>query len=424
MRKFLFISFFIFLFIIDCKSDDGVGFVYNNKIYKKNIKTVLLYKQGWELSYPIINLSSDEVLKLSFDDLDSTTNNYSYTIIHCEADWTESSVIPFDYVEGFNDNPINDYDFSINTTVRYTHYYLTIPNNDIQLKLSGNYIIKVYQDYNKDSVIFTKRFSVVDQQININSLVKKATLFEYSNTSHEIDFSIIHTFPIDDPFNSLKVIVKQNNRADNAITNLKPLFIRDNVLIYDYDEDNLFPGGNEFRNFDIKSLRYKTEHVNTIIYIKPYYHVELTTDNKRTFQRYFYNRDLNGKYMIKNVDGQDDELDADYVYVYFTLPLDQPLIDGNLYVFGQLSNWNCNKQNQMTYNYERKIYELRMLLKQGYYNYEYAFVKTGTNKIDNTFIEGSHFETEDDYSIYVYYRDFSSNYDQLIGYTITNSVVR
>lgn len=425
MQKILLLILLLFLFITNCKSDDGVGFVYKDKIYKTYIKTVLLYKQGWELSYPIINLNSDELLELSFDDLDSTTNNYSYTIIHCDANWTESSIMPFDYMEGFDDNPINDYDFSVNTTIKYTHYHLTIPNNDIQLKLSGNYIIKVYQNYNKDSVVFTKRFSIVNQQVNINAVVKKPTLVEYSNTSHEIDFSIIHnSFPIDDPFNSIKVIIKQNNRSDNAISNLKPLFVKDNILIYDYDEGNLFAGGNEFRSFDIKSLRYKTERVNTILYIKPYYHVKLATDNKRTYLRYFYKKDLNGRYMIKNVDGMGDELDADYVYVYFTLPLDQPLIDGNLYVFGQLSNRNCTKQNKMTYNYETKMYELRMLLKQGYYDYEYAFVKKNTKKIDNTFIEGSHFDTEDDYSIYVYYRDFSLNYDQLIGYTIINSVVR
>ena len=425
MRKFLFVSFFIFLFIINCKSDDGVGFIYKDKIYKKHIKTVLLYKQGWELSYPIINLNSDDLLELSFDDLDSTTNNYSYTIIHCNSDWTKSSIMPFDYIEGFNDNPINDYDFSINTTIKYTHYYLTIPNNDVQLKISGNYIIKVYKDYNQDSVVFTKRFSVLNQQVNISAAVKKPTLIEYTNTSQEIDFSIIHNnFPIDDPFNNLKVIVKQNNRSDNAIKNLNPLFIKDNMLIYDYDEDNLFFGGNEYRNFDIKTLKYKTENINTIQYIKPYYHVELSTDNKRTFRRYFYHKDLNGKCIIENVDGHGDDLDADYVYVYFTLPFDQPFIDGKLYVFGQLSNWSCTKENEMTYNYERKMYELRMLLKQGYFDYEYAFVKTANNKIDDTFIEGSHFETENDYSISVYYRDFSSNYDQLIGYSVVNSIVR
>ncbi|MCK5822656.1 MAG: DUF5103 domain-containing protein [Bacteroidales bacterium] len=418
--------FFLFIFSVGkCKSEDDINFVYKNKIYKKDIKTVLLYKQGWELSYPIINLNSDEVLKLSFDDLDSTINNFFYTIIHCNSDWTESNIMPFDYIEGFNDNPINDYDFSINTTFKYSHYYLTIPNNDIRLKLSGNYVIKVYQDYNQDSVVFTKRFSILDQQVNINAVVKKPIIIEYSNTSQEIDFSIIHnSFPIDDPYNNLKVIIRQNNRFDNSIKNLKPLFVKDNLLIYDYDEDNLFTGGNEFRDFDIKTLRYKTQHVNAIQFIDPFYHVEMATDNKRTFSRYFYHKDLNGRYIIKNVDGHGDELDADYVYVYFTLPFDQPFIDGNLYVFGQLSNWNCTKQNQMAYNYERKMYELRMLLKQGYYDYEYAFVKTVTNKIDDTFIEGSHFETENDYSISVYYRDFGSDYDRLIGYSIINSVVR
>ena len=396
---------------------------YQDFTYKENIKTVLLHKEGWELSYPIIELNGEVKLKLSFDDFNAYVRNYSYTLIHCDADWRESDLLPSDYIEGFVENQIYNYDYSFNTLHKYIHYYLTIPNEDIQPKLSGNYILKVYENYDENDIVLTKRFAIVDSDVDIYAGVKRPSLASYRNSGQEIDFTIQYNFyQINDPFTEIKVVITQNNRWDNAITDLKPLFIRNNNLIYDYNEENVFPGGSEYRSFDIKSIRYQTEYIKQIYLRKPYYHIELYPDKPKPFKVYFFENELNGKYYIDIQEENNSETDADYVFVHFYLPYDVPLIDGNIFVFGALSDWNFTKINQMVYNYEKKTYELTMLLKQGYYNYEYVFVKEGENKANNILIEGSHYETENDYLIYVYHRDNRFRYDKLIGIKIINSL--
>ncbi len=396
---------------------------YENYIYKENIKTILFHKQGWELTYPIINLNSEDKLKLSFDDLDGDIKDYYYTIIHCDANWQPSDLLPADYIEGFIENQIQDYKYSFNTLYRYIHYNLIIPNENIQPKISGNYILKVYEDYDETNLVLTKRFVIVEHKVTISANVKRATLLDLRKSSHEIDFTLSYSaYSINNPYRDIKVVIAQNNRWDNVITNLKPLFVKYNELVYDYEEDNVFSGGSEYRYFDIKSVRYQSDRIWKIHYEKPYYHIYLFNDEKRTFKIYYFYQDLNGKCFIKVQEGEDSEVEADYVYVHFTLPYDSPIIDGNIYVFGGLSDWSFNTNNQMKYNFDKKAYELTLLLKQGYYNYEYVHLKDGSKVADNTFIEGSHYETENDYIIYVYHRDVNSRYDKLIGFEIVNSL--
>ncbi len=398
---------------------------YQNHTYRKNIKTIQLHKENWELSYPVIKLKSDEKLVLSFDDLDADVKNYSYTFEHCNAKWESSNLLPNEFIDGFPENEIRNYEYSFNTTYQYTHYSLTFPNEDIDLLLSGNYVIKVYLDYNKDSLVLTRRFSIVEHKTEIIPLIKQATLIDKRKYCHEIDFTIKHSgYNINDPFGELSVVITQNNRWDNAKYDLKPLFVKDNELVYDYDMENVFMAGSEFRNFDIKSIRYQSQYISQIEYVKPYYHIRLLNDEVRRFKIYFSEKDINGKYYIKYQEGEDSNVEADYVFVYFTLPYEAPMIDGNFYVFGALSDWNFNETNQMFYNFEKKAYQLKMLLKQGYYNYQYVYVKDGSTQADHTFIEGSHYETENDYIIYVYHRDISSRYDKLIGFEIANSVIK
>ncbi|MCK4663927.1 MAG: DUF5103 domain-containing protein [Bacteroidales bacterium] len=397
---------------------------YDNHIYKENIKTVLLHRDGWELSYPVIMLNSEDKLKFSFDDLDADIKDYYYTLLHCNSDWTPSNLTTFDYIDGFIKNKIPDYENSFNTLIRYTHYNLILPNDDFWFKLSGNYLLKIFEDYDEENPVITRRLFVVQQEVGIKVSVKQPVMIEKRNNSHEIDFSIEYQQnQILNPYRDIKVVIAQNNRWDNAIDDLEPLFVKDDILIYDYDQNNLFKAGSEFRHFDIKSLRYLTDKVNDIKFISPDYHVKLFTDEKRSFKRYFFDQDLNGKYLIKVQERNNAETEAEYVYVYFQLNMEFPLIHGNLYVFGGLSDWRCEKNNLMTYNYENKCYELKMLLKQGYYNYEYVYLEDGILNIDNNYIEGSHYETENDYLIFIYHRDLSLNYDKLVGFQIVNSVI-
>ncbi|MBI5219105.1 MAG: DUF5103 domain-containing protein [Bacteroidia bacterium] len=398
---------------------------YKDFIYKSNIHTVLLYKEGWELSPPIIDLANPVKLIFSFDDLDADSKSYSYTFIHCDANWQPSDIVTSDYIDGFAENRITDYAYSFNTTFKYTHYSLSFPNDDVKLKISGNYIVKVFDNFDQNNIVLTKRFYVVDHKVAVEATVKQATLLDHRKTSQEVDFKIERKFyAISDPFGELKVALLQNFRWDNAVTTLKPLFVKDEEFSYDYDEDNVFDAGGEFRYFDIKSLRYFSEKVEKISYVNSNYQVKLLDDERRTFKTYLYNKDLNGKYLVKVTEGQNSDIEADYCYVYFTLPYDAPIVDGNIYVFGALSDWDFLKQNQMRYNMERKQYELTLLLKQGYYNYQYVFLKDGCSRGNVSLVEGNHYETENDYIIFVYHRYLSSRYDKLIGYQIVNSVIK
>lgn len=398
---------------------------YSNYIYKENIKTVLLYKEGWELTYPIINLKNDEKVKLSFDDLSNDVKNYYYKIIHCTSDWQPSNLVYSDYINGFEENEIADYNYSINTLVNYIHYNLTIPNEQVEILISGNYLLMIYEDNNPENLVLTKRFYCVENKAYIEATCKQPTDINYRNTGQEIDFVIMHnSLVINNPLNDLKVIISQNGRPDGLIQDLKPQFIRENELVYQYDEGNIFDANNEFRNFDIKSIRYQTEYIKSVDFIKPMYHVTLKEDFTKHHEQYFLETDIDGKYLVKITERDDSEVEADYVMVHFTLPYETPLVTGNLYLYGALTDWKMNKDNQLKYNFDKQAYEISMLLKQGYYNYVYVYLEDGTDSADLTLIEGNHYETENEYIIFVYFKDISERYEKLIGYQIVNSNIK
>ncbi len=394
-----------------------------DQVVKGSVKSVQFHRKGWELSYPIIELNQIDHVQLSFDDLTDDIKNYSYTLEHCDASWRPSMLSKEEYIDGFTDQPFYDYKLSFNTYVNYVHYTLDIPNDDIGIKVSGNYILKVFEDFDEENVIMTKRFVVSEAVVSIDADVDRPVIQQYMDSGHEVGFSVKYgTLNIQDPFSEISVTICQNNRWDLAIYDLKPLFYKEGVLDYHYQEENVFPAGNEYRYFDIKSLRYQSEYVKNIEYIIPYYHVELFPDKPRSQLNYFYLEDLNGRFYIDIQEGTQGEIEADYVYVHFSLPYDAPMVDGDFYVFGQLTGWKYGDANRLEYNFDRKAYELTLQLKQGLYNYEYIFVPHGTNIPDAGFLEGNHYETENDYVIYVYYRTNTSKYDRVIGYQIANSV--
>ena len=393
--------------------------IYKNGTFNAQIKTVLCHKIKDELSSAIINLNSEDKLLVSFDDLDADIKNYYYTIIHLNADWTKSDLMQSEYISGFTDEPITDYAFSFNTIQKYTHYSFAFPTVEIKPLLSGNYVFKLYEE--GGDVIAFKRFMVLETTLRIEAEVRRATLVEDRRTKHEIDFTIKHpNLVVADPFSDIKVSIKQNNREDNTITDLKPLFVKNKVLIYDYQEDNTFLGNNEFRHFDIKSLRYQSERIKEIIFDSTYHHVYLFNDRKRPFDRYSIEPDINGKFLIKSQEGWKSSIEADYAFVHFTLPVDH-ISYGELYVIGKFTNWQLEAANKLKYNADKMQYEASIYLKQGYYNYHYSLKDTTTNRVDVSFIEGTHYQTRNDYYIYVYYRAVGDRYDRFVGFLKTSS---
>lgn len=401
-------------------------YYYQNAVYRDEIKSVKLYKVGNELSNPVIELGSDAKLVLKFDDLAEDVKSYSYTIIHCDASWNESYIQQSEYLTGFPDNPVTDYAMSFNTTVKFVNYQVQIPNDDCSPKYSGNYALVVFEDNNRENLVLIQRFYVVESLVRIEGLVKKATFDPFNGENQEVDFKIVNQQPkLLNPTEDIKVVLMQNRRWDNAILNLKPLFIRDNILDYDYNKENVFPGGNEFRYFDIRTTRHPGENVNDIKFIRPYYHVTLLPDAIRRNKNYSTYKEMNGNFVVESQDRVTDfDTECDYMFVHFFLPMESQLVGGSVNVFGALTGWNANKTNEMKWNFNSAGYELTMLLKQGYYNYQYVYVADGAKKADSVNLEGTFFMTENEYQIFAYYRDQASRYDRLVGFVIINSAVK
>ena len=406
------------------KSDsDQDPFSYSNNIYDSRIKTVQLYKEGWNFSYPVIKLNSGEKLILQFDLLDDNTETYYYTFIHCDKDWNKSDIFTNEYLGGFPDNHVEDVKTSFNTTVKYFHYTLTFPNERISFLLSGNYILLIYPYGDPDKPVLTQRFIITEDRAKIDFRAYRPLITAYNNTGQQFEFNVnLRGIPVIDPLRNIYCFVLQNGRWNNAKQNLRADFIGNNELRFNaMSEKNIFIAGNEFRYFDIKSIRYQSEFVRKIDYTAPYYNIFLAPSETREFKPYFYWQDFNGKYYIASGEGRDPETDADYVYVYFTLPSKYMIAGGSMYVSGGLNNWNFDKNNLMDYNPQQGQYECTMLLKQGWYNYEYVFLRKGDTEGVATVFEGSHYETENDYIVLVYYRDPQERYDRVISTAATNT---
>ena len=414
----VFISFSKLLMASDIDSE----LVYSNEIRKTSIHTVQMYPLDWELTEPIIELNGDNQLLFSFDEIEENIQDYSYRIIHCTSNWLDSRLSEFDFIDGFTENQIKDYEHSFNTNIDFVHYTLRIPNDDIQLKLSGNYVLEVYEDFDPEKVIIRQRFMLLDSKVKVQGKVKHPISIDQRETHQEVDFSILHpNFRIDNPHSDLNVILTQNNRLDGSQKNLKPIFIRKNELVFDYEMENVFAGGNEFRNFDLKSLRYQTRYIREIVSEKGQTNVLLTPGNNRHFKQYIYEQDINGRFLIDVQERDEPATEADYCMVTFWLPFDNEITHGDLYVYGDFCNWMCNDKTKMEYDYETGSYRKTIFLKQGYYNYQFALLEHGKTEPNLSYIEGSHWETENNYVIYIYYHDIALNYDMLIGYKNINS---
>ncbi len=389
---------------------------YADFIYRANIKTVKLEGAALPLSEPVLELNSGAQLKLRFDDLDGDNKDYWYTFIHCDASWKPSDITQSTYLYGFYEDRITEYRYSFNTLQHFTHYQLVFPNEQMRPLVSGNYILKVYLNNDPDSVVITKRFLVYETLVDVKANVHAATSAEFRQQKQEVDFEIYTgNYSVPNPFGDLKVKILQNFRWDNSIENLKPIFVKDKLLEYNYDEENNFNGGNEFRRFDTRSLQYETEFVRNITKHDEGTDVYLYPDKVRYFSRYSSDNDINGKYEVKTYNGSNSDLDADYTTTYFSLDYKEPVKDGNIYIFGELTNWEFSNEAKMKYDEDAKSYSANLFLKQGYYNYEYVFVKDGTSYGDESWLEGNHYETENAYWILIYHKPLNVRFEKLVA---------
>ena len=395
--------------------------VYDNTCYDDKVATVILQKNiGIYDPLPVLNLGSSESLKLSFDMLDPQNEFLNYSIIHCNRNWMPSDLQPMDYVNGNTMGEITDYKFSTNTYQTYTHYSLNFPTEEMTITKSGNYILKVFRNFDEEDILLTRRFMVVDIKTKISSTIKSATVPEFRFSHQEVDFSVNYLgFDIPNPFLDVNVTILQNNSWNNAITNLKPQFVNNNELSFNYENENLFPGTNEFRFFDIRSLRFFSNNVIKK-YIDSVQNVVLRPEESKAYLNYVRWIDYNGKRDIFNSDGMNLVEDGDYALVHFNFKSNNLEDMGEIFVYGELTDWQLKDEFKMTYSPELNMYTCPVLLKQSYYNYHFI-LRGKDGKIDYSFTEGNHQETENDYTILVYHKNVFYGYDEIIGLGSRNS---
>lgn len=395
---------------------------YQTRIFQpKHIKSLQIRQPEQVFSNPVLTLGSGEQLEFSFDDLLPNYNRYAYTVVHCDADWKPSALAPIEYLEGFQGLTIDDFANSMATTTSYTNYRLYLPNEEIQFKVSGNYVLKVYPEDKPDEVVLTARFCVVEPQVQIAAQITGNTNIDTYQRHQQLNFSInTRNFPITYPQSDLKIQVSQNNRTDNVVSGIQPSGILDGQILYENNQSLIFPAGNEYRRMEFLSNKYNGMRVESISFHRPYYHVTLLKDFPSALGTYEYDQDQDGRYFINASGSSDPDTEADYYFVHFTLAMPEAK-NGKVYLNGEAFQNLLIPENEMEYNPETRQYEKAVLLKQGNYNYQYLYVPNGENKARTDAIEGDFHQTENEYSIFVYYRPIGARYDRLIGITTVKS---
>lgn len=381
------------------------------------IKSVELRSLRSNSFLPIIKLGESLILK--FDDTEGDQKDYHYTIIHCTYDWKNSNLNPTDYSNGFAEDRIRNFDNSFNTFLDYTHYELTLPNTQVQLKITGNYLISIYDEY--DDLIFTRKFIVYEPKVDVGVSVHKAKKVSNINTKQNVEFTINHpNFRFDNPSQEVKTTLYRNIDWNSKISNVKPQFIRNGQLLYKYDTETTFWAGNEFLFFDTKEYRIATNNIRRSELKNGIFHTRLYVDETRARKPYTYYPDINGNFVIRSLNTENPNFEAEYTQVHFFLDYSNP-DKKEVYVYGAFNNWQLNEENLMHYNEATKLYETSFLFKQGFYNYYYVTLDEDES-INIVDVNGSFYQTENDYQVLVYYHKFGAKYDEVIGLGIGNSV--
>lgn len=396
-------------------------------VYSPNIKSVQLYQSGNQLGYPIIRLNSGDRVDLHFDEIGGGVKAYSYTFQLCNADWTPALLSQFDYMRGFMQQRINTYRSSSIAFTRYTHYQATLPDQNCYPTRSGNYIVRVFLNSDTGKTIITKRLLVVEEKANVPAQIQQPFNGQYFRTGQKVQFKVQLNdgLNVSNHLQQVKVAILQNFRWDNAHTDLRPTFFSRNTLEYNTEQDAIFPAGKEWRWLDMRSLRFQSDRILNARYLPNSTEIFMKPDTDRSKQKFNFFRDANGMFTIETTESLNPFWQIDYATVHFAYipPNNIPYPDKDVYLFGQLTDYNLRDTAKMVFNQEKGIYETSLFLKQGYYDYCYVTVDRNDPKRSASFdfTEGNFWETENEYMILVYFRPIGGRADELICVGRVNS---
>ena len=412
MRLLLF-AFLLFIFGVSYAQED---YYTEDYVYVENIKSAKFYAGNNPLNYPVSDVSGNPALILSFDDIEGDSKDYYYSIIHCDRNWEISNLEEADFLDGFNREEIKNKTNSSFTLLQYTHYSLRLPNASTRWIISGNYILIVFNE--DDEPVITKRFLVVDNKVGVEAFIEHSKNVSEYYTHQSLNIKLnIKDYAVVDPLKELTVTVLQNDKWIDAVQNVKPKYLLGNMLEFDAFDPFLFKALNEFRYFDTRTLNATNLEVHSIEINRRGVDVILEKDLIRKYSNYFFHKDINGNFLILNNDNPNANISGQYTDVYFTLETMAPVKDHDVYVIGGFCDWQLYDENKLNYNKSESAYQGKILFKQGVFDYYYALVDKD-DKIDLSAMEGSWFETENDYMILVYHRPFGGRYDKLVGLRI------
>ncbi len=420
MKKYL-----VFLLLLVCLSATAQ---IPDAIYSDRIKSVQLHVYGNQLLYPVIRLNSNDRLELHFDDLDANVKSYYYTYQLCNVDWTPVIMSQFDFIRGFSSQRLTTYRLSSLAFTRYTHYSAILPDANSVPTRSGNYILKVYRDADTSKLIFTKRMLVVDEKSVIPAEIQQPFNGQIFRSHQKIHFKVNlnERVNVANHLQQIKVVILQNNRWDNAAIDLRPTFFSRNSLEYNTENDAVFPAGKEWRWLDLRSFRLQSDRVANAKYSKTSTEIFLKPDLPRAAQQFSFFGDYNGNYTIQTTEIANPYWQSDYATVNFSfMPSGiAPMNDKDIYLFGALTNYSFNEAARLKFNEEKGVYETSFFLKNGYYDYCYVTIDRNSSKPQASFefTEGNYWESENTYTILVYYRPLGGRADELIGMTKVNSL--
>lgn len=386
-----------------------------NGIFDTSIRSLQVRLIGDDFAPPIITIDSGDRIQIDFDQIAEDREYFRYSLVHCNANWQPSGLLESEFLDGFNEGTIDNYDFSRGTTVHYVHYSFAIPNEQITPTVSGNYIIKVYQESDPETTLFQCRFMITEATASVFVNASAQTDIDY-NRSHQQVSAVVdteHAF-VEDPFNDMLVVVQQNGRNDNEISIKQPLKLSGKRVFYEHSMPLIFDAGNEYRRFECISTTFPGMGIADVNFYRPYYHYTLFTDERRDDTEYVYDETQHGRFFIRNYDSDYGDTEADYAVVHFSLhyPAAQ---NASIYIDGDFTQRRFDDNARMTYNPESGLYERAMLLKQGAYNYQYLIVPPNSNRGYTEGIEGDKYQTINEYVVKVYHRRRGERYDRLIG---------
>ncbi|QVY64003.1 DUF5103 domain-containing protein [Polaribacter sp. Q13] len=378
--------------------------------FSQNLKSIQLRPLQENSFSSIVPLGT--VLELSFDDLDADSKDYQYKIEHMTHDWQSSRLSSSQYIDGFDQNTIIEVTNSFNTLQSYSHYSVQIPNINTVITKSGNYLLTVLNSY--DEPMFTRRFVLYERATTIGVSVERSRNTKTLNTQQTVQFSVNHpNITINNPGQEINVVILKNNNWNEKITNLQPTFFKPNQLLYTYTNKTNFWGGNEYLYFDNKIVRNNSLNIVKVIK-EDIYHNYLYPFTYKPYSEYKYSPDINGQFVVRTLEANDAETEADYAMMHFSVLVDEPFTDKDLYVYGAFNDFDISDENKMQYNAKEKYYTANILLKQGFYNYTFATIGT-EGKVNTNDVLGTFYETENEYTVIVYYKPFGSFYERVIG---------